>query len=502
MKILLVYPKCPDTFWSFKHALKFISKKASVPPLGLLTVASMLPENWEKRLVDMNVRRLRDEDLKWADLVFLSAMSVQKKSVREVIDRCKNLGVKIAAGGPLFTSCHDDFQDVDHLVLNEAEITLSPFVEDLRNGCAKHTYTSGNKWADVKTTPVPQWSLLEMKKYASLNIQYSRGCPFNCEFCDITMLYGHAPRTKDKEQVITELEAIYSYGWREGVFFVDDNFIGNKAKLKKEILPAIIEWMERKRYPFSFITQASINLSDDEELMRMMGQAGFDTVFIGIETPNEASLAECSKTQNKRRDLIGSVKKIQQFGFEVQGGFIVGFDNDPLSIFQSQIKFIQESGIATAMVGLLNALRGTKLYHRLKEENRLLKDGTGDNTDCSINFIPKMHYETLVEGYKKILRGLYSPKHYYERVKTFLREYRPLQKRVFHFRFMHLKAFFKSTVILGVIGKERVQYWRLLLWTMLRRPSLFPLSVTLAIYGFHFRKVFENHLSKQSPVDL
>lgn len=496
MKILLVYPKCPDTFWSFKHALKFISKKASVPPLGLLTVASMLPENWEKRLVDMNVRRLSDEDLKWADLVFLSAMSVQKKSVREVIDRCKNLGIKIAAGGPLFTSCHDDFQDVDHLVLNEAEITLSPFVEDLRNGCAKHTYTSDNKWADVRQTPVPQWSLLDMKKYASINIQYSRGCPFNCEFCDITMLYGHAPRTKDKEQVITELEAIYFHGWRGGVFFVDDNFIGNKKKLKEEVLPAIIEWMGERRYPFSFITQASINLSDDEDLMRLMAQAGFDTVFIGIETPNEESLAECSKTQNKRRDLIGSVKKIQQFGFEVQGGFIVGFDNDPLSIFQSQIKFIQESGIATAMVGLLNALRGTKLYHRLKEENRLLKDDTGDNTDCSINFIPKMHYETLVEGYKKILRRLYSPKLYYERVKTFLKEYRPLQRREYHVRFMHFKAFFKSIIILGVIGKERVQYWKLLLWTMLRRPSLFPLSVTLAIYGFHFRKVFENHLSK------
>ncbi|MBI4688361.1 MAG: B12-binding domain-containing radical SAM protein [Nitrospirae bacterium] len=494
MKVLLVYPKYPDTFWSFKHAIKFISKKASVPPLGMLTVASMLPKDWQKRLIDMNVRELEDKDLKWADIVFLSAMSVQKKSVREVIDRCKILGVKVAAGGPYFTSCHEDFPDVDHLVLNEAEVTLAPFIEDLKNGCAKRMYTAGNKWADVKETPAPDWSILEMKKYATVNIQYSRGCPFNCEFCDITMLYGHAPRTKTKEQVVAELEAIYSHGWRGGVFFVDDNFIGNKKKLKEEILPAIIEWMEKRRYPFSFLTQVSINISDDEELMTLMAKAGFDTVFIGIETPNEDSLAECSKAQNKKRDLIGSVKKIQQFGFEVQGGFIVGFDNDPPSIFQSQIKFIQESGIVTAMVGLLNALRGTKLYHRLKEENRLVKDVTGDNTDCSINFIPKMHKETLVSGYKKILEGLYSPKQYYARVRTFLREYQPLQqKRAFHFKFMHLQAFFKSTVILGVIGKERFQYWKLLIWTILRRPNLFPLSITLAIYGFHFRKVFESH---------
>lgn len=496
MKILLLYPKYPDTFWSFKHALKFISKKASVPPLGLLTIASMLSEDWEKRLIDMNVRNLSDKDLKWADLVFISAMSVQKESVREVIARCKGIGVKTVAGGPLFTSCYDDFEDVDHLILNEAEITLPLFLEDLRNECAKRIYTSNNKWADVRNTPVPQWSLLNMKKYATMNIQYSRGCPFNCEFCDITMLYGHAPRTKTKEQVIAELEAIYLQGWRGGVFFVDDNFIGNKKKLKEEILPAIIEWMGKKRYPFSFSTQVSINLSDDEELMRLMAQAGYDTVFIGIETPNEESLTECSKTQNKRRDLVACVKRIQKFGLEVQGGFIVGFDNDPPSIFQSQIKFIQESGIATAMVGLLNALRGTRLYHRLKKENRLLKDITGDNTDCSINFIPKMHLETLIEGYKKILQKLYSPKHYYERVKTFLREYKPLQKRAFHFKFMHLQAFLKSMLILGVIGKERFQYWKLLIWTMFKRPSLFPLSVTFAIYGFHFRRVFESHWEK------
>lgn len=490
MKILLVYPKFPETFWSFKHALKFISKKAVNPPLGLLTVASMLPKEWEKKLVDINVAPLKDKDLQWANFVFISAMSIQKESVKEIISRCKKLGIKIVAGGPLFTSNHSEFEEVDHLVLNEAEITLPLLLEDLRNGCAKHIYTSP-QWADIKKTPIPSWELLNMKKYVSMNIQYSRGCPFNCEFCDIALLYGHLPRTKDNEQILAELESLYLQGWRGGVFFVDDNFIGNKGKLKNDILPAIAKWLEQRRYPFRFITQASIDLSDDEELMRLMVQARFDTVFVGIETPNKESLEECKKFQNKNRDLIGCVKKIQKFGLQVQGGFIVGFDNDPSSIFERQIEFIQKSKIVTAMVGLLNAPRGTKLYQRLEKENRLLRNITGDNTDCSINFIPKMHYETLINGYKKILKSVYSPNHYYERVREFLKDYRPLQKRMFRFHFYYLGAFFKSILFLGIIGKERVYYWRLFFGTIFRRPRLFPLAITLAIYGFHFRKIFE-----------
>ena len=490
VKILLVYPKFPETFWSFKHALKFISKKAVNPPLGLLTVASMLPKEWEKKLVDMNVNSLNDKDLQWANFVFISAMSIQKESVKEIISRCKKLGIKIVAGGPLFTSNYSEFEEVDHLVLNEAEITLPLLLEDLRNGCAKHIYTSP-QWADIKKTPIPSWELLNMKKYVSMNIQYSRGCPFNCEFCDIALLYGHLPRTKDKEQILAELESLYLQGWRGGVFFVDDNFIGNKGKLKNDILPAIAKWLEKRTYPFRFITQASIDISDDEELMRLMVQARFDTVFVGIETPNKESLEECKKFQNKNRDLIGCVKKIHKFGLQVQGGFIVGFDNDPYSIFEKQIEFIQKSKIVTAMVGLLNAPRGTRLYQRLEKENRLLRNITGDNTDCSINFIPKMHYETLINGYKKILKSVYSPKYYYERVREFLKDYRPLQKRVFRFHFYYLGAFFKSILFLGIIGKERVYYWRLFFGTIFRRPRLFPYAITFAIYGFHFRKIFE-----------
>lgn len=495
MNILLVYPEYPDTFWSFSYALKFISKKAAYPPLGLLTVAAMLPPEWEKRLVDMNVRELRDKDLLWADYVLISAMSVQKGSVRDVLSRCRELGVKVVAGGPLFTNDHEEFADVDHLVLNEAEITLKPFLDDLKEGRPERIYASDEK-ADVTKTPIPLWELINMRHYSSMNIQYSRGCPFDCEFCNITSLYGRVPRTKDSGQLIAELEKIYSLGWREGVFFVDDNFIGNKKKLKEKVLPSLISWMEERKRPFYFSTEASINLADDEELMRLMAQAEFITVFVGIETPHEESLIECAKTQNRNRDLIASVKKIQDFGLEVQAGFIVGFDQDPASIFEKMISFIQESGIVTAMVGLLNAPRGTKLYARLLTENRLLKTATGDNTDLSMNFIPKMSYENLINGYRRIIETIYSPKQYYTRVRRFMKDYRPVQQKVVQMRYSYWKAGLKSVFILGVLGKERCYYWRLVFWSLFRKPRLLPMAVTFSIYGFHFRKIFERHFRR------
>jgi radical SAM superfamily enzyme YgiQ (UPF0313 family) len=492
MKILLVYPKYPETFWSFKYALKFVSKKASLPPLGLLTVAGMLPPDWEVRLADKNVRAIKDAELRWADYVFVSAMSIQRASTESIIARCKALGVKIIAGGPLFTSLPDEFGMVDHLVLNEAEITLPLFLADLQQGKARHVYTSP-KWADITTTPVPRFDLLDTRKYASMNIQYSRGCPFDCDFCNITVLYGRMPRTKTVSQIIAELDALYALRWKGGVFVVDDNFIGNKVKLKKEILPAIIEWMEKRKHPFTLYTEVSINLSDDAELMNLMVKAGFDQVFIGIETPNDESLAECSKLQNRNRDLIACVRKIQHAGLEVQAGFIVGFDKDPDSIFERLIGFIQESGIVTAMVGLLNAPHGTKLYHRMRQEGRLLKTTTGDNTDFSINFVPKMSSEALLTGYRSILKTIYSPKHYYARVRKFLKEYRPVQPRGPRLRFSHYQAAVKSVFRLGIIGKERFHYWKLLLWSIFTRPRLIPHAITLSIYGFHFRKVFSQH---------
>jgi len=484
-----VYPKYPDTFWSFKYALKFVSKKAAHPPLGLLTVAAMLPEEWQKKLVDMNVRPLKDKDIEWADYVFIGAMVVQRDSARETIARCHALGTKVVAGGPLFTSEYDEFDEVDHLVLDEAESTLPPFLADLESGHAEHIYTSGER-PDLGLTPVPMWSLIDMDKYSSMNIQYSRGCPFNCEFCNIVTLNGNVPRTKSAEQVLAEIESLYVGGWRGSLFIVDDNFIGNKKKLKAEILPAIIEWMKKHKYPFPLFTEVSINLSDDEKLMQLMAEAGFNRVFVGIESPNEDSLAECNKFTNKDRDLVGAVKKMQSFGMEVQGGFIVGFDSDPLSIFRSQINFIQNSGIVTAMVGLLTAPRGTRLYTRLRKENRLLRESTGDNTDCSTNFIPKMNYETLIDGYKHILKTIYAPKEYYARIKTFLKEYRPYQApKAGYLQRYHVTALFRSMWVLGVMEKGRRHYWSLFLSTLFKRPSVFPLSVALSVYGLHFRRV-------------
>jgi len=490
MKVLLIYPEFPDTFWSFKHALKFVSKKSAGPPLGLITVAAMLPSDWEVRLVDLAVNCLTDEDLSWADYAFISAMIIQRDSAREVIARCKAAGVKTVAGGPLFTYEYENFPEVDHFVLNEAEVTLPPFLEDLANGQPKRLYTS-TEFPDLSLTPTPRWDLLDLKQYSTANIQYSRGCPFNCDFCNVTALFGHKPRTKSAEQVIKELQAIYDSGWRSGtVFFVDDNFIGNKKKLKQEVLPAIVEWRKDKK-GLSFMTEVSINIADDEELLDLMVKAGFNSIFVGIETPNEESLAECGKGQNRGRNLIENIKCLHQKGLQVAGGFIIGFDSDPLSIFEQQIQFIQASGIVTAMVGLLQAPPGTQLYERLKREGRLVGSTTGDNCDSTINFIPKMNWETLFAGYQRVLGEIYSPRGYYERVKTMLRDITPSPYVQTPLSFEYIKAFFKSIYVIGIRGTERFQYWRLVFWTLFRRPKLFTLAITMSVYGYHFRRIYE-----------
>ncbi len=489
MKILLVYPEYPATFWSFKHALGFISKKAVFPPLGLVTIAALLPPEFEARLIDMNVEPLRDGDIEWADYVFISAMSIQRNSAVEVVSRCRSLGTKTVAGGPLFSSEYEDFQSVDHLVLNEAEVTMARFVRDLQAGCAQHFYTTDER-PPLAEVPVPRWELLNQKKYSGMSVQYSRGCPFDCEFCNISALYGHKVRTKSTDQIMAELESLYMSGWRGSVFFVDDNFIGNRRALKRDLLPAIIEWMDRRKHPFHFNTEVSIDLSDDQELMDLMVRAGFMAVFVGIETPNEASLAECSKLQNRNRDLLACVKKIQYNGLQVQGGFIVGFDSDPMSTFDSLITFIQKSGIVTAMVGLLNAPRGTRLHKRLVGEGRLIQKISGDNTDFTLNFVPKMEKKALVDGYERVVNTIYSAGPYYDRVRRFLREFNPPRNTEFRLRFSDFKSLFKSALRLGVVDRERWHYWRIVLWSLFRRPRALPLTLTFAAYGFHFRKIF------------
>ena len=490
LNILLVNPETPATFQNFRNALDFISKKSDGPPLGLLTVAAILPETWRKKLIDTNVTSLKDKHLHWADYVFLTGMDIQKKSFIKIIKRCNHAGAKVVAGGPMVTSSHIEFLGIDHFILNEAELTLPQFLEDLKNGCPKQVYTS-LEFPEITISPTPLWSLLDMKQYASMYLQYSRGCPFNCEFCSIPFLNGHKPRTKAKEQFIIELDALYGEGWRGDIFIVDDNFIGNKRKLKEETLPALIQWNKHHNYVYNFTTEVSINLVDDNELLHLMIQAGFDSVFIGIETPCSESLLECGKSQNLQRDLVASIKKLHQNGLRVSGGFIIGFDNDPLNIFEQQINFIKDSKIVTAMVGLLNAPLGTRLFKRLKSENRLLNSGSGDNMDGSINFIPKMNYQKLIKGYKEVLDTIYSQKVYYERVKLFLQEYKPTIKKPIKISFNDLKAFLKISWKLGIMEKGKLYYWKLFFLSIFKHPQKFSLSMTLAVYGFHFRRIVE-----------
>jgi radical SAM superfamily enzyme YgiQ (UPF0313 family) len=488
LNVLLIYPEFPDTFWSFKHALRFVRKKSGHQPLGLITVAALLPQEWGKRLVDTSVTHLTQADLEWADLAMISAMNVQRDSAASLIARCREAGVKVVAGGPLFTAEYEHFEQVDHFVLNEAELTLPLFLRDLEAGCAQRVYQT-EEFADLRRSPAPLWDLVDLRHYASMSIQYSRGCPYNCEFCNVTALFGHRPRIKTAAQIIDDLQHLYDRGWRRPIFIVDDNFIGNRQQLKRELLPALIEW-RRGRRGMPFNTEVSINLADDPELMDMMVAAGFETVFVGIETPDDSALRECNKSHNRNRDLVECVKRIQRAGLEVQGGFIVGFDCDTPAIFQRQIDFIQRSGVVTAMVGLLQAPHGTRLYERLKSEGRLRREMFGDNADGSTNVVPRMSMKTLSEGYKHVLAHIYAPRHYYARIRTFLKEYKPPRSAAHH-DMSDVLALFRSVYHLGIVGKARRQYWSLVLSTLFVRPRSFAMAIRLTIYGFHFRRVCE-----------
>lgn len=490
MNILLVYPKYPDTYWSYKHVLKFVSKKAAVTPLGLITVSAMLPQSWTKKLVDTNIENLENSDLEWADYVFISAMYVQKESVDYIVGRCRDVGAKIVAGGPLFTQEFDNYPDIDHFILNEAEITMPLFLKDIESGAKPERIYRTSEYADITSSPAPDFHLLKTRDYVLMSIQVTRGCPFNCDFCEITALLGKKVRMKTTAQVLNELDKIYEQDWRGEVSIVDDNFIGNKKEIKGDLLPAMKNWMIEHNYPFTFNIQASINLADDQELMELLKQTGFSSAFIGIETPDEVSLGECNKAQNRNRDLIDSVKKIQQNGIQVSGGFIVGFDSDSPAVFQNQIDFIQKSGIVSAMVGLLNAPRNTKLYDRLEAENRLTVAATGNNTDYSMNFVPKMDADDLLSGYNHIIKSIYDVRPYNKRVRQFLLNYTSEYNKKGQFEFSHIKAFTKSVLYIGILDKGRWGYWGLFFWSLFNRPKLMVDAMTFAVYGYHYRRVF------------
>jgi radical SAM superfamily enzyme YgiQ (UPF0313 family) len=489
MKILLISPQTPDTFWSFKHALRFVSKRASMPPLGLLTVAAQLPPDWPLKFVDLNIERLRDEDLQWADYVFVGAMIVHQTSVREIVARCAAANKTVLAGGPLFTTGHEAFPEIKHFVLGEAEQIMPQLVADLQAGQLQPSYR-GHGWPDLTQVPPPRWDLLKMRHYVTMAVQFSRGCPFDCEFCDIIVMNGRVPRTKTPAQVIAELEGLRLRGWKDMVFIVDDNFIGNK-RCTRELLHALIEWRQRTKAKMGFLTEASMNLADDPELCALMVRAGFTKVFVGIETPSAEALEECHKRQNCNRNLVTSVQALQHAGFEVMGGFIVGFDSDKTDIFKRQFEFIQQSGVATAMVGLLTALPETRLWQRLKREGRLLAESTGNNTDAVLNFTPKLNRDYLVAGYRDLMKKLYEPSNYYQRIRTFLQNHRPTGSGL-RLRRADTIAFVKSFWVLGVRHRGRIAYWRLFWGTLLRRPRQFRHAIELAITGYHLRRVAKN----------
>lgn len=486
MKILLVYPQYPETFWSFKHALSFIRKKAMVPPLGLLTIASMLPDGFETKLIDLNIESLEEKDLLWADFVFISAMITQKDSVYKIVDKCKKLNVKTVAGGPLFIDLHTEFPDIDYFVLDEGEVTLPLFLEDLKNKNLQKYYRSNEK-PDIKKSPIPKWKLVNQKAYGHMPIQYSRGCPYDCEFCGVVRLNGRVPRTKTPDQVIRELEALCDSGWNGPVFFVDDNFIGNK-KETKSFLKSLAQWRNSQKAKLTFNTEVSLNVADDEELMRMLRNAGFNSLFIGLETPSEESLNECGKLQNKNRNIEDSLITLYRNGFQVSAGFIVGFDSDDTSIFKRQIDFIQNSGVVVAMVGLLNVLPGTRLYKRLQSENRLLHHSSGNNTDFSINFIPKINTDVLIEGYKEIVKTVYNGKEYYDRVLTFIKHYNTYVNE--NMCWEHLYALFKSIICMGILDETRFYYWKAFFISLFKYPHAFTRFIATSVYYAHFKRVF------------
>ncbi len=501
MKCLLVYPEMPDTFYALKHFVKVAGKKAAFPPLGLLTVAGLLPASWELKLVDLNVEPLTDRQLSWADLVLLSAMNVQEESVREVLGKCDQHAAKVIAGGPLFTHEYERFPSVDYFVLNEAEITLPRFIEDLEAGAPKRIYKSP-EFADVTASPLPVYSLVDMNNYAYAIVQYSRGCPYLCDFCDVTALFGRKPRTKTPEQIIAELELIRKHSKGNLVLFADDNLIGNKRILKKELLPALIDWQKKQKYGFYFATQLTINVVDDEELMDLLVDAGFRSVFVGIETPEEAGLKGSHKTQNLKRDLLNTIHRIHQRGFTIYGGFIVGFDTDTEETFSSITTFIQESGIPMPIVNVLKAPPGTELFERMKREGRLVKDFAFEEGDTNIQ--PVMDEKMLIHGFIDVVNGIYTAENSYKRFKTYLENHRYTGSKTrirSQFGWQEIVQALKLLYFLGITDKNRKFFWKMLYLTYFRHRKSADTAVILSLLSVQMAATAQ-HLREQAVVNL
>jgi radical SAM superfamily enzyme YgiQ (UPF0313 family) len=485
VRALLVYPELPPTYWSMTYALPFIGKKASIPPLGLLTVASLLPEDWDVTLVDMNVERLRASDVSAADLVLTSSMIVQRESHERVVRLCNEVGTPVVAGGPYPSSGHERIQGVAHFVLDEAESSLPPFLADFGKGLAGHVYRATAR-PELGLALPPRFDLVKRRRYSTMAVQYSRGCPHSCEFCDIVELFGHRPRTKGADQFLGELTLLHDSGWRGSVFVVDDNFIGNVREVKA-LLPRVAAWQRARSYPFGLFTEATLALAEDGELMDQMVAAGFNMVFVGIETPDRETLASVGKRQNLRSDMLASVRTIQKRGMEVSAGFVLGFDTDPVDIFDRQIQFIEESGIPSAMVSLLTALPGTRLHKRLRQEGRLAGESCGGNNthDLRLNYVPKRDPRELLAGYRKVLSEIYDPDRYFARCLDLLRSMKPHRTSARRITFTELRAFLFS-LVRQTFSSYSLSYWKYLVRGLLARPRMLAETVTMAVKGHHF----------------
>ncbi|HEU5179395.1 MAG TPA: B12-binding domain-containing radical SAM protein [Candidatus Polarisedimenticolia bacterium] len=500
MRALLVNPAFPDSYWSGRYALSFARRRSILPPLGLITVAALLPKSWELRLVDLDAQPLHDEDLKWADVVMLTGMLVQRPSLHEVLKRCRKLGVRTVVGGPYATAVPDELQDADHVFVGEGEEMVPTLAADLEAGRAKPRYQETGK-PDMMSSPLPRYDLLKPGAYHQMSLQYSRGCPFSCEFCDIIVMYGRKPRTKSPAQVIAELEAIRQTGFAGDVFFVDDNFIGNK-KLVKELLPEVAAWRDRTRPPLEFYTEASVNLADDLPLVDMMTRAGFTAVFMGIETPSPEALKETHKLQNLRRDLVEQVHSLLDRGLDVWAGFILGFDNDGPDSFDQMIQFIQNAAIPYAMVGVLSALPHTPLYERLEKEGRLRPELVGDQFGLT-NVVTRMPVGQMLSGYRRVLETVYHPEIYFQRCRENLMRWKPAIGSVRPLGRRDLLSGIRALWGQGFTGRYRGAYWRYIQWVMRNCPEKLGRAVAQAAAGHHYisytRNVVVPALSRFTP---
>lgn len=503
-KALLIYPIFPPTFWSYDKILELVNRKVLLPPLGLITVAGILPQNWEFKLVDRNIRPVTEAEWQWADLVIISGMIVQKNDMINQIKEAKKRNKLVAVGGPYATSVPHELQNsgVDFLILDEGEITLPMFVSAFEKGETSGVFRTTEK-PDVTITPVPRYDLLELSAYDSMSVQFSRGCPFQCEFCDIIILYGRKPRTKNPEQLLKELEYLYNLGWRRSVFMVDDNFIGNKRNVKL-LLKELKIWQENHQYPFDFNTEASIDLASDEELMAMMVECNFNGVFLGIETPDEDSLQLTKKFQNTRTSLSESVEKIIKVGLRPMAGFIIGFDNEKKGAATRIINFVEESAIPTAMFGMLQALPNTALWHRLIKEERLLdpdKDQDGNQTTL-MNFIPTRPVEDIAQEYIETFWTLYDPNQYLDRV------YRCFLKLGSHkFKTASQLPSWTDLKALGIViwrqgfkRNTRWKFWQYLFSIIKNNPAVWDHYLTICAHNEHFleyREIVKQQIEDQ-----